>query len=102
MEELIAVAKALSDPNRVRIVALIAREGDVCVCELCDTLHLSQPLVSRHLRQLKSARIVESRKEGRWTRYRLAAEPSPALRCCIETVRNAAIDLEPLCRCTQS
>ena len=52
MEEMVTLAKAMSDVHRVEIVALIRREGEVCVRELCDTLHLPQPLVSRHLKQL--------------------------------------------------
>ena len=83
MEEMVTLAKAMSDIHRVEIVALIQREGEVCVCELCDTLHLSQPLVSRHLRQLRQAGIVTARKEGKWTLYRIVDTPSKLLTACL-------------------
>lgn len=63
--------KALGDGNRLRIVrALAARRA--CVCELAHALGLSQPNLSRHLRILEAADLVEARREGAWTEYRLA------------------------------
>ncbi len=79
MEEIVRLAKAMSDRHRVEIVTLIQREGEVCVCELCDTLNLSQPLVSRHLRQLKEAGVLTARKEGKWVVYRITETPSKVL-----------------------
>ena len=74
MEELVRFAKVLSDENRVKIMALIKREGEVCVCEICDTLNLLQPLVSRHLKQMKDANVVKTRQVGKWTFYSLNLE----------------------------
>ena len=72
MEELVSLGKVLSDINRVRILALIQREKEMCVCEICDTLELSQPLVSRHLKQMKEAGFVSATKNGKWMVYSLS------------------------------
>ena len=71
--------KALADPARVAIVNRLAAEGEVCVCELEGLLGLSQPTVSHHLRVLRDARLVESRREGTWAYYRLVPETVEAL-----------------------
>lgn len=71
MDELVTLAKILSDINRVKMIALMHRDKALCVCEFCDTLNLSQPLVSRHLKQMKEAGIVEVKKSGKWSIYSL-------------------------------
>ncbi len=75
MENISKVAKVLSDENRVKIIALLMREKELCVCEICDTLNLLQPLVSRHLKMMKEAEIIESKKEGKWSVYKLKEHP---------------------------
>jgi ArsR family transcriptional regulator len=60
--------KALSDPNRVKIVKLL-QQKTMCVCELQGALGISQPSVSKHLKILEAAGIVEFRKEGLWVNY---------------------------------
>jgi len=87
MEELLLLSKAMSDLNRLKIVTLIQREQKLCVCEISDTLGLSQPLVSRHLKQLKEAKVVESRKEGKWMIYAIYAEPSALLERYLQELR---------------
>lgn len=66
--------KALGDDTRVRIVALLAH-GELCVCHVQEALGLTQPNASRQLSILKNAGILESRRQGTWTYYRLAAQP---------------------------
>lgn len=65
--------KALSDPNRVKIIKMLEKR-ELCVCELTAALGLAQPTVSKHLKQLEDAELVESRKEGSWVNYNLATE----------------------------
>ena len=65
------VMKALSDRTRVKIVKML-QGREMCVCELQAVLELAQPSVSKHLRILEEAGLVESRKEGLWMNYRLA------------------------------
>ena len=65
------VIKALSDKTRIKLIKMLqARE--LCVCEMQASLGLSQPSVSKQLRVLEEAGLVESRKEGLWVIYRLA------------------------------
>jgi ArsR family transcriptional regulator len=68
--------KALGDETRLRIVALLSHD-ELCVCHLQGALRLPQPHVSRHLATLRSAGIVESRREGSWIYYRLAPQADP-------------------------
>ena len=65
--------KALGDATRVRIVALLAH-GELCVCHVQEALGLTQPNASRQLGILKNAGIVESRREGTWTYYKLTRQ----------------------------
>lgn len=60
--------KALGDPLRLRIVALL-RQGERCVCDLVAILGASQSTVSRHLSTLRKAGIVQARREGTWMHY---------------------------------
>ena len=70
MRELLAVMKALADENRLRIVtALHGRE--LCLCQIVELLGLATSTVSRHASILQQARLVQSRKQGRWTYFRL-------------------------------
>jgi len=57
------VFKALADPVRLQILQFL-REGEKCVCEIIPQVGLAQPLVSRHLKILKSCGLVRYRKEG--------------------------------------
>ncbi len=61
---------AFSDPLRIRVIELL-REKELCVCELCDILKVSQSKLSFHLKTLKEASLVRARQEGRWVYYSL-------------------------------
>ena len=99
MKTLVQMAKIFSDPNRLSIFALIIRNGDLCVCEICDTLNLSQSLVSRHLKQMREAGILETRQEGRWMIYSLTPQPNTFLLCWIEEVKKHVDSLPKLIGC---
>jgi ArsR family transcriptional regulator, arsenate/arsenite/antimonite-responsive transcriptional repressor len=72
IEATAAVFKALADPNRVRIVHLLATTGaPVCVCDLTGPLGVSQPTVSHHLRKLLDAGLVDREQRGTWAYYSL-------------------------------
>ena len=77
MRELMAVTKALADESRVRIL-LALEPGELCVCQIVELLQLAPSTVSKHMSILKQARLVDSRKEGRWMFYRLADDDGPA------------------------
>lgn len=69
--------KALGDDTRLRIVALLSH-GELCVCHLQEALRLTQPTASRHMAVLRSAGVVEARREGSWVYYRLANQENDA------------------------
>jgi len=68
MREFTKVMKALSDPNRVRILKLLQHQS-LCVCEIQAALDIAQPTVSNHLKVLEEAGLVFSRKDGLWVNY---------------------------------
>lgn len=72
MKHFLKVMKALSDPNRVKIVKLLQHKRSMCVCEIKSLLHIAQPTVSKHLKILEEAGLVQYRKEGLWVDYSLA------------------------------
>ena len=71
MKPFVRVMKALSDPNRVKIVKMLHRRA-MCVCELQAALGIAQPTVSNHLRTLEDAGLVQSAKAGPWVNYALS------------------------------
>ena len=66
--------QALAEPRRQSILDLL-RDGERAVGELVDALDLSQPAVSKHLRVLKDAGLVEVRADAQRRLYRVRAEP---------------------------
>jgi len=75
MKEFIEVMKALKDPNRVKALKIL-QHGELCVCEIREALGIAQSSVSKHLGILDTAGLVERRKEGLWSYYRIAATPA--------------------------
>jgi ArsR family transcriptional regulator len=71
-DRLVDVLRAAAEPSRLRILALLARE-ELAVLELCRVLGQSQPRVSRHLKLLADAGLVERFPDGAWVFYRLAS-----------------------------
>ena len=65
-----AVMKAVADPTRVRILKML-EGGELCVCQIIAVLALSPSTVSKHLFLLKSAGLVNDRKEKKWVHYSL-------------------------------
>lgn len=70
--DVVSFFKALADDTRLRILMLIVAETELCVCELTEALGLSQPKISRHLRLLKDAGLLQDRRQGQWVYYRQA------------------------------
>lgn len=62
--------RALADPLRIQIIELL-RNQELCVCELCEKIDVSQSKLSFHLKNLKEANLVTSRQQGRWIYYSL-------------------------------
>ncbi len=79
IKQTVDIFKALSDETRLRILHLFIKSGEeLCVCELTDSLEVTQYNVSRHLKVLATAGLLDREKEGRWVYFRLA-QPSDAV-----------------------
>lgn len=72
-ENIARAFKALADPNRVRLLSIIAASPDAtaCVCDLTEPLGLGQPTVSHHLKILMDAGLLSREKRGVWAYYSL-------------------------------
>ena len=70
-----AITKALSDPNRVRILLALKR-GELCVCQITELFGFAPSTVSKHLSILHHANLILSRKSERWVYYRLPEKKS--------------------------
>ena len=71
---------ALADPVRLRLLSILAAEGEVCSCHLQEPLGKSQPTISHHTRVLAQAGLIEGDKRGKWTWWRIVPERLAALR----------------------
>jgi ArsR family transcriptional regulator, arsenate/arsenite/antimonite-responsive transcriptional repressor len=89
----LAPLQALSDENRLRIIEVL-RSGEHCVCDLQSSLDMGQSLLSHHLKALREAGLVLSRKEGRWVHYSLATDVLWELEAYFAAVRRDA-DIAP-------
>ena len=76
MREFMSIIKALADENRVRALMAL-RERELCVCEIIELLGLAPSTVSKHISILYQAGLLESRKDGRWVYYSIAAKDAP-------------------------
>src|SRR5215510_14671051 len=86
--QMAAFLKACADETRLRLINLLAAEGEVCVCHLVDTLNTNQPKVSRHLAYLKRAGLVTDRKDGLWVHYRLVEPLANHARQLVECINS--------------
>ncbi len=75
MDEVLSALRAAGEPTRMRLLALLAR-GELTVTELTQIVGQSQPRVSRHLKLLAEAGLVNRYREGNWVFYRMA-DPRP-------------------------
>jgi ArsR family transcriptional regulator len=74
LQSLTDVFKSLSDRWRLSILLILAREGETHVSAICDKLGQSQPSVSHHLQQLRSAGLVAYRRDGKFNHYAIDSE----------------------------
>lgn len=83
-EEQAKVFKAFCDENRLKILELL-QSGEKCACVLLEKLNISQSTLSHHMKILCDSGVVVSRREGKWTNYRIDPEGS---RMAIELLKN--------------
>ncbi len=92
MKQFIRVMKALSDPNRVRVIKILGNK-ELCVCELQNLIGLAQSTVSKHLKVLEEAGLVDYHKEGSWIIYQLTkGEESDYARVMLENLKGWLTD----------
>ena len=70
MREITDIFKAISEPNRVRILLMLLQKS-LCVCEIKTILNISMPTVSSHLTMLRKAGFIEDSKDGKWINYNI-------------------------------
>jgi ArsR family transcriptional regulator len=84
--------KALSDETRLQIVTLLLAHEELCVCDFVGALGQTQSKVSRHLRYLYNAGLVEDRREGLWMHYRLSTRLKPEQATIVAALSQAVSD----------
>lgn len=85
--------RALADATRLRILGLLLT-GEVCVCDIHESLKIPQPKTSRHLAYLRQSGLVDTRRDGLWIHYRLAKLADPVLTALVDAVRHALAHTE--------
>jgi ArsR family transcriptional regulator, arsenate/arsenite/antimonite-responsive transcriptional repressor len=97
LHEMEALFRALADVTRLRILGLLLT-GEVCVCDIHESLKIPQPKASRHLAYLRRAGLVETRRAGLWIHYRLATFADPVLAAIAAAVRHGLTHTETVHR----
>ena len=88
MKSISTIFKSLDDETRLRIMALLLEEDELCVCYLVAVLQLPQSTVSRHLSLLKNAGWLKDRREGVWIYYSICKSLAPIQQFLIPVLRN--------------
>jgi ArsR family transcriptional regulator, arsenate/arsenite/antimonite-responsive transcriptional repressor len=89
--------KALADATRLRILGLLLA-GEVCVCDIHESLKIPQAKASRHLAYLRRAGLVDTRRDGLWIHYRLSKFGDPVLSAIVDAVRHALTHVDTVQR----
>jgi ArsR family transcriptional regulator len=79
-EKAAPVLAALGDPVRLRLLSIVAAEGEVCSCNLEGPLGKSQPTISHHTRILAEAGLIVGERRGKWTWWQIVPERLEDLR----------------------
>jgi ArsR family transcriptional regulator, arsenate/arsenite/antimonite-responsive transcriptional repressor len=98
--EMETLFKALADETRLRILGLLLT-GEVCVCDIHESLKIPQSKASRHLAYLRRSGLVETQRSGLWIHYRLARLPDPVLAAIVDAVRHALSHLDTVRKDTE-
>lgn len=72
-EKTAIIFKAFCDENRIKILQLLT-DGEKCACKLLETLKITQPTLSHHMKTLLESGIVNGRKDGKWMHYSISEE----------------------------
>ncbi len=87
------VFKAFCDENRIKILNILS-SGEKCACKLLETLSVTQPTLSHHMKILCDSGIVSARKEGKWMHYSISQEGLKVAQVYLDTLRNTGKENE--------
>lgn len=103
MNDIAKVFQSLDDETRLRILALLLQEPELCVCDIMAVLQLPQSTISRHLSHLKNVGWLHDRRVGLWAYYSMVRQPAPVQQTLLPILRHflhdsttAQADLERL------
>ncbi len=89
MKQPLEQLKALSDRNRLRVVAALMSRNELCACHIAELLGVTGATASRHMDLLIRAELVSSRKDGRWVHYSLSPSfPQPVFQWLEKCLKN--------------
>ena len=89
MEDFVEQLKSLGDPTRLKIIRLLSEAGEnLCVCEIMDAIEDSHSNISRHLKILRTAKLVKEKKEGKWAYFSLADSDSAFHKNILQAIRS--------------
>jgi len=83
---ILRVLTALAEPTRLTAMSILWDGGEHCICELMDRLDASQSRMSRHMKILKQAGLVSSRRDAQWVRYRRNPDLAPEITAIVDAV----------------
>jgi ArsR family transcriptional regulator len=95
IQEMAENLKMLADKTRLTILTLL-KERELCVCDIVETLEISQPNASQHLRKLKSAGLVSETRRGNWVYYSLSVTNKPYIQAVLEYTPSLAEKISQL------
>ena len=87
------IFKALGDENRWKILDIL-KGGEKCACVLLNKLEISQPTLSHHMKILCDARLVNGRKEGKWTHYSISEKGAEQAKECLRQLTTLDVESE--------
>src|SRR5438046_4992412 len=97
LNEMETLFKALADATRLRILGLLLT-GEVCVCDIHESLKIPQPKASRHLAYLRRSGLVDTRRDGLWIHYRLGTLADPVMAAIVDAVRHGLTHVDTVRR----
>lgn len=87
MKEYAEIFKVLGDQTRLRILHLLLKiDGELCVCELTDSLEVHQYNISRHLKILKHVGLLEERREGHWVYFSITKDKDSFIKSVLKSI----------------
>ena len=97
LDDMERLFKALADATRLRILGLLLT-GEVCVCDIHESLEIPQSKASRHLAYLRRAGLVDTRRDGLWIHYRLGKLTDPVMAAIVAAARHGLTHVDTVRR----